>query len=211
MCNRNLRRPSKILVGYVGHLLAVTSPVIWMIPVLFSPIKWVQIATNLRIYPWAAHPNPSLPKTWNGLFGCWNTPIQSVTSEGYLVRPLVECVWLVVGFQPIWKICHRQIGSFPQGSGWTSKIFELPPPSMWMSLHVHGRIHRLLVGHMIQPSRTHKNRSHVLLAGVQVPFLEQFLLGMANKFIYSKWKTMGWTSAVPMICQDIYQTKKSPQ
>ena len=32
---------------------------------------------------------------------------------------------LVGGFKPIWKICGSQIGSFPQGSGWTkNKIFE---------------------------------------------------------------------------------------
>ena len=35
---------------------------------------------------------------------------------------------LVGGFNPFEKYA-RQIGSFPQGSGWKYKIFELPPPS----------------------------------------------------------------------------------
>ncbi len=38
---------------------------------------------------------------------------------------------LVGGFNPFEKYA-RQIGSFPQGSGWKYKIFELPPPrSVW--------------------------------------------------------------------------------
>ena len=163
LCNRNLRRPSKILVGYVGYLLAVTSPVIWMILVLFSPIKWVQIATNFQP---SNLPMGRPPKSFPAKNLKW-----PVTSEGYLVRPLVECVWLVVGSPTHLKNMPPSNWIMkPQGSGWTSKIFELPPPSRWMSLHVHERIHHLLAGHMIQPSRTHKNRSHVLLAGVQVPF-----------------------------------------
>ena len=35
---------------------------------------------------------------------------------------------LVGGFNPFEKYAG-EIGSFPQGSGWTLKIFELPPPT----------------------------------------------------------------------------------
>ena len=44
-----------------------------------------------------------------------------------------DCVYihplLVGGFNPSEKY-DRQIGSFPQGSGWKYKIFELPPPRL---------------------------------------------------------------------------------
>ena len=41
--------------------------------------------------------------------------------------------------QPILKKYARQIGSFPQGSGWKLTIFELPPPRKYVILYTVGK------------------------------------------------------------------------
>ena len=52
------------------------------------------------------------------LFCSWLKQIKSVKSPGFDVSSW----WLFAN--PIWTICESQIESFPQGSGWTSRIFE---------------------------------------------------------------------------------------
>ena len=44
---------------------------------------------------------------------------------------MFSCWW----FQPLWKICSSR--SFPQGLGWTSKIYELPPPMVFVVVNSH--------------------------------------------------------------------------
>ena len=54
---------------------------------------------------------------------CINHPKSSHIAKWYLENETLGGGWT----NPLEKN-DRQVGSFPQGSGWKKKMFELPPP-----------------------------------------------------------------------------------
>ena len=64
-------------------------------------------------------------------------PWPMAESNHFCEKPWKTHIYLVVFPHPFEKYAHvitRQIGTFPQGSGWKWKIFELPTTQIWNTI-----------------------------------------------------------------------------